>query len=55
MSEQIKFNVYNALFGFFSVKLDETADIENNSQMSVFIWWVDGAKMREDIFMNKKN
>ena len=49
ISDQIKINVQTGLFGFFSIQLDETTDIENNSQMAVFIRWADNSGIKEDI------
>ena len=34
--------------------MDETTDIENNSQLSVFIRWADGEEIKEDILCMEK-
>ena len=54
ISDQIKMNVQTGLFGFFGIQLDETTDIENNSQMTVFIRWADNAGIKEDILYMEK-
>ena len=49
ISDKIKMSIQTGLLGFFSIQLDETTEIESNSQMGVFIRWDDDIGIKKDI------